>query len=86
MCVMWCADASSMVLVAEQQSAHSGWVNSVGFSSDGTRIVSGSAGLSGDPGSVKVWGECRSLALCYRMLAVAADVQWAVADGACALA
>ena len=56
-----------MALVAEQPSAHSGYVLSVGFSPDGTRIVSG----SGDR-SVKVWGVFRLLALCCRVLAVAA--------------
>ena len=72
---MWCADASSMALVVEQPSAHSDYVNSVGFSPDGTRIVSGSY-----DSSVKVWGGRRLLALCCRVLVVAAGVQWAVAD------
>ena len=66
-CAMWCADASSMALVAEQPSAHSDIVYSVGFSPDGTRIVSGS-----DDFSVKVWGGRRLLALCCRVLAAAA--------------
>eukprot|EP00966_Prymnesium_polylepis_P331375 7386936-Prymnesium_polylepis.1 len=56
-----------MALVAEQPSAHSDVVNSVGFSPDGTRIVSGS-----HDSSVKVWGGCRLLVLCCRALDVAA--------------
>jgi WD40 repeat protein len=49
----WCADASTLALVAEKASAHSfpGSVNSVGFSPDGTRIVSG-----GSDRSIKLWG------------------------------
>eukprot|EP00966_Prymnesium_polylepis_P021617 496926-Prymnesium_polylepis.3 len=70
-----------MALVAEQPSAHSGYVYSVAFSPDGTRILSG----SGDS-SVKVWGGRRPLALCCRVLAMAVGVQWAVADGVCACA
>eukprot|EP00966_Prymnesium_polylepis_P155693 3596217-Prymnesium_polylepis.1 len=50
-----------MALVAEQPSAHSGSVNSVGFSPDGTRIVSDSFDYS-----VKVWGGLRLLTLCCR--------------------
>eukprot|EP00966_Prymnesium_polylepis_P185685 4304229-Prymnesium_polylepis.1 len=72
--MMRCADASSMGLVA---SAHCDYVQSVGFSPDGTRIVSGSNE------GVNVWGRQHSLVPCCRMLAVAADVQWAVADGVC---
>ena len=55
-----------MALVAEQPSAHSSYVYSVGFSPDGTRIVSGSGDYS-----VKVWGGRRVLALCCGVLAVA---------------
>eukprot|EP00966_Prymnesium_polylepis_P190751 4420895-Prymnesium_polylepis.1 len=81
-----------MALVAEQPSAHIGIGTgigkgigngidiigtSVGFSPDGTRIVSGS-----DDSSVKVWGRRRSFALCCRVLVVAVDLPWAVADGA----
>eukprot|EP00966_Prymnesium_polylepis_P234733 5429588-Prymnesium_polylepis.1 len=58
--VLWrCADATTLALVAEQLSAYSSPVYSVGFSPDGTRIVSGS-----DDKSVKVWGGRASLALC----------------------
>ena len=39
-----------MELKAEKQSAHSGYVNSVAFSPDGTTIVSGS-----EDGTIKVW-------------------------------
>ena len=67
LCAMRCADASNMALVAEQPSAHSGFVYSVGFSPDGTRIVSGS-----QDSSVKVWGERRLHAACCRVLAVVA--------------
>ena len=76
-CVMRDADASTMALVAAQPSAHSGTVNSVGFSPDGTRIVSASS-----DSSAKVWGGPRLLALCCRVLVVAAGVRWAAADDA----
>jgi hypothetical protein len=42
---------ASLELTAEKQSAHSSWVNSVAFSSDGKTIVSGS-----DDKTIKVWG------------------------------
>ena len=44
------ADASSLALVAEKTNAHSGWINSVAFSPDGTKIVSGSSDKT-----IKVW-------------------------------
>ena len=40
----------SLELKAEKQSAHSGWVMSVAFNNDGTKIVSGSADKT-----IKVW-------------------------------
>ena len=46
------SDAATLSLVSQQQSAHSGWVNSVTFSPDGTKIASGS-----EDGSIKLWGE-----------------------------
>eukprot|EP00966_Prymnesium_polylepis_P232846 5385382-Prymnesium_polylepis.3 len=45
------ADASTLALVAEKPAAHSDRVYSVGFSPDGTRIVSGSQDMS-----IKLWG------------------------------
>eukprot|EP00966_Prymnesium_polylepis_P111328 2574845-Prymnesium_polylepis.1 len=73
-------DATTLALVAEQTNAHSGCVYSVGFSPDGTRIVSG----SGD-NSVKVWGGPRSLSLWSRVLVVAICVRRTAAEvcGAC---
>eukprot|EP00966_Prymnesium_polylepis_P051949 1202946-Prymnesium_polylepis.1 len=71
------SDATTLALVAEQ--THGGYVRSVGFSSDGTRIVSGS-GVSGSgsgDNSVKVWGRSRSLTQCSRALVVTVRVQWA---------
>ena len=67
LCAMRCADVSNMALVLEQPSAHSSDVYSVGFSPDGTRIVSGSTDRS-----VKVWGGCRLLSLCCRVHNVSA--------------
>jgi len=43
-------DAASLALVAEKSSAHSDYINSVAFSPDGTKIVSGS-----DDKTLKVW-------------------------------
>ena len=51
-------------LVVDKRNVHSTMVHSVGFSPDGTRIVSG----SGDS-SVKVWGVL-SLAICCCVLVV----------------
>eukprot|EP00966_Prymnesium_polylepis_P115871 2678640-Prymnesium_polylepis.1 len=68
-----CVDACA--LVAEQTSAHSGKVCSVGLSPDGTRIVSGS-----DDASVKVCGVggARShCAVARSWWLVAACVRWA---------
>jgi len=48
--VMRDADASTLALVEEQTSVHTKAVQSVGFSPDGTRIVSGSDDLS-----INVW-------------------------------
>ena len=71
------ADATTLTLVAEQTNAHGGWhVRSVGFSPDGTRIVSGS-----DDYSVKVWGGRRPLAL---LLSGARGVLWGRAEGCAA--
>ena len=39
-----------MELLSEKTNAHSGWVSSVAFSPDGTKIVSGSADQT-----IKVW-------------------------------
>eukprot|EP00966_Prymnesium_polylepis_P017596 405246-Prymnesium_polylepis.1 len=84
--VMLCADASTLMQVAVQPNAHGQGddVESVGFSPDGTRIVSCSGDTSlpdsGDYG-VKVWGGRRSLALCSFVFAVAASVRWKVAEG-----
>jgi WD40 repeat protein len=48
-----CADATTLALVGELTSAHdNNRVNSVVFSPDGSRIVSG-----GDDGRIKMWGE-----------------------------
>ena len=44
------ADASSLALVTEKQSAHSKEIKSVGFNNDGTKIVSGSTDKT-----LKVW-------------------------------
>ena len=44
------ADASSLALVAEKTNAHSDYINSVAFSPDGTKIVSGS-----DDKTIKAW-------------------------------
>ena len=44
------ADASTLVLVDQQTAAHSRDVNSVDFSPDGTRIVSGS-----DDSRITIW-------------------------------
>jgi WD40 repeat protein len=53
LCVRLCgADVSMPTHVIQQPSAHDLDVNSVGFSPDGTKIVSGSLG-----GSIKLWGE-----------------------------
>ena len=46
----FCACGSFLELKAEKQSAHSGTICSVGFSPDGTTIVSGSADKT-----IKVW-------------------------------
>eukprot|EP00966_Prymnesium_polylepis_P031074 722793-Prymnesium_polylepis.1 len=51
-----------LALVAELTSAHSGFVNSVAFSPDGTRIVSGSRDTS-----IKLWGG-RAIARVYGRL------------------
>jgi WD40 repeat protein len=59
------ADASTLSLVAETTNAHRGTVHSVGFSSDGTRIVSGSVDYS-----VKVWGGWSQHAWCLRVVQV----------------
>ena len=65
-----CADALTLAPVAEQTSAHiNSIVHSVGFSPDGTRIVSGS-----DDSSVKLWGARRLLVLGCHALVVAMGV------------
>ena len=43
--------AASLELKAEKQGAHSGWVESVGFSPDGTTIISGGS----FDNMIKVW-------------------------------
>ena len=43
--------AGTLVQLSEKTNAHSGRTNSVAFSPDGTKIVSGSA----DDGTIKVW-------------------------------
>ena len=55
------ADASTLAQVAERMNTHSGHVHSVGFSPDGTRLVSGS---NGD--TIKIWGgaHCSHCAVC----------------------
>jgi WD40 repeat protein len=69
--VLRCADASTLALVAEKMSAHgnpvifgSVGVFSVGFSPDGTRVVSGSGDAFNGDQSVRVWGGRRSPVLC----------------------
>eukprot|EP00966_Prymnesium_polylepis_P111329 2574845-Prymnesium_polylepis.2 len=57
------ADATTLALMANEINAHSGAVLSVGFSPDGTRIVSGSGAGGNYPYSMKVWGERRFLAV-----------------------
>ena len=47
--------AASLELKAESRLAHSGFVNSVAFSPDGTTIVSGS-----EDKTIKVWGLCKA--------------------------
>ena len=42
--------AGTMELLSEKTEAHSGWVTSVAFSPDGTKIVSACNG-----GTIKVW-------------------------------
>ena len=42
--------ADTLELQAEKQDAHNGWVMSVGYNSDGDKIVSG-----GQEGTIKVW-------------------------------
>ena len=42
--------AGTLELVSEETNAHSGWISSVAFSPDGTKIVSGSADET-----IKVW-------------------------------
>ena len=39
-----------MELLCEKTKAHSGWIRSIAFSPDGTKIVS-----AGDDGKIKVW-------------------------------
>ena len=61
MCLWACvrlrgADASTLLLVAEQTSVHTDIVTSVSFSPYGTRIASGS-----HDASVKLWGGRASL-------------------------
>ena len=57
--MLLCGADSTLALVAERLSARSSDVYSVGFSPDGTRIVSGSRDKS-----IQLWGELRLLALC----------------------
>ena len=52
-----CADATSLSLMVEKQGAHSGEVDSVSYSPDGTRIVSGSSDKA-----IKIWGARRERA------------------------
>jgi WD40 repeat protein len=42
--------ADKLEMLSEKTNAHSGWVQSVAFSPDGTKIVSGSADWT-----IKVW-------------------------------
>ena len=60
--VVWplAADASALTLVAEQPHAHGDSVNSVDFSPDGSKIVSGSSDHK-----IRMWG-----ALCLHVLLV----------------
>ena len=50
--------AGTLVQLSEKTNAHSNWINSVAFSPDGTKIVSGS-----DDKTIKVWdsGALRAL-------------------------
>ena len=50
--------AGKLELLSEKTNAHSGWIRSVAFSPDGTKIVSGS-----DDETIKVWDSGASQAL-----------------------
>ena len=52
--------ADKLEMLSEKTKAHSGEVNSVAFSPDGTKIVSGSA-----DNTIKVWDSGAPLALKY---------------------
>ena len=62
---------SSLVRLAEQTNAHNDAVKSIGFSLDGTRIVSGSV-----YGSIKLWGG----RFAHSCVLFAVRQRWAVAD------
>jgi WD40 repeat protein len=77
-CLMRCTDSSTLALLVEPTMArvHDGDVYSVGFSPDGTKIVSYSQDRR-----VRILGGRLLLTQCSCVLAVAAGVRWAVCDG-----
>jgi hypothetical protein len=74
MCVLR-ADASTLALLAEQTSAHTGDVQSVSFSPDGAMVVSGSRDFS-----IKLWGERCCLSCGEMTRACPRGWRWAAAE------
>eukprot|EP00966_Prymnesium_polylepis_P223622 5174019-Prymnesium_polylepis.2 len=68
--VAWLADATTLALVVEQTLAYSSAVYSIGFSPDGTKVVSGSFDSFIGGFSIRVWGG-RTIALSGRVCSCA---------------